>query len=228
MNIFATKHYSNRLGRNQYAAELIRTHFPLSEEVLNVGGSAANHLKSLMPNRTITAVDIDPKADIEFDLDSDDQLPVKEKKPDLIVALDVLEHLEKFHERLDEILDLASDGIIVSLPISSSETARILLRPSSYRRKGSTEATFSKYYGLPLERPEDRHRWYIYGSDILQLAASLEKRGYVVHVGFDTLFKSKALSNLIITFFGRHLLPNLISKWVWLVVTKPSLRSEKP
>ena len=226
MNIFATEKYRDRLGRNQYARILINKHFNSARSILNVGGSGENHLSSLMPNITVTSIDIDPEADIQFDLDSDQPLPIGEKHPDLVIALDVLEHLEKFHQRLDEILDVASLGAILSLPISSAETTRILFRPNMYKRQKDTESSFSKYYGLPLRRPLDRHRWYIYGSDIMSLALALERKGYEVNLGFDTLFTSKLLSNLMIRLFGNFLLPNIISKWAWLIVKKPSLTSE--
>ena len=226
MNIFATEKYRDRLGRNQYAHSLINEHFNSAHSILNVGGSGENHLSALMPDKTVTSIDIDPEADIQFDLDSDQPLPIGEKHPDLVIALDVLEHLEKFHQRLDEILDIASLGAIVSLPISSAETTRILFRPHIYKRQKDTESSFSKYYGLPLQRPIDRHRWYIYGSDIINLAAALERKGYEVYLGFDTIFTSKLLSNLMIKLFGDFTLPNIISKWAWLIVKKPSISSE--
>ena len=228
MNIFATKQYNDRMGRNLYASELIENHFKSTNSVLNVGGGAANYLKSTMPNRDVIAIDIDSKADIQFDLDSENPIPFGADKPDLIVALDVLEHLEKFHERLNEILEITTRGALLSLPISSSETARILLRPNAYRRQKRTEATFSKYYGIPLEKPHDRHRWYIYGTDIITLAESLEDKGYEVHIGLDAFFKSKLLSKLVIRICSKHLLLNLLSKWVWIVIKKPLPSGKKP
>jgi len=73
---------------------------------------------------------------------------------DCVLCLDVLEHVENIHEVFDEICRVANRHAIISLPNAYAEFWQ-MLRLGDYSHNASL-----KFYGLPLERPIDRHKWF--------------------------------------------------------------------
>jgi hypothetical protein len=52
---------------------------------------------------------------------------------------------------------ISAGHIIISLPVSSSEVVNIFV--DKYASKDQTEnGIYSKFYGIPLSKPSDRHR----------------------------------------------------------------------
>ncbi len=77
------------------------------------------------------------------------QIPLADRSQDLVVCSHVLEHVENVHQILSEILRVGKNAFVV-LPngLNIFTVARSILKD------GPDSA-----YGLPLERPADRHRW---------------------------------------------------------------------
>lgn len=82
--------------------------------------------------------------------------PFKDKQFDTVLCLDVLEHLENIHAAFDECLRLAKEYVIISLPNAYQDFWNFL-KNGKYMGRSSD----MKFYGLPQERPEDRHRWFL-------------------------------------------------------------------
>ena len=86
--------------------------------------------------------------------------------------MDVLEHLENFHLIAAEMVRCADKYVLVSLPNSAAEVPNILLRPEKMQLN-NYQGYFSKYYGIPLKRELDRHRYWMYPQDIIRYFENL-------------------------------------------------------
>ena len=146
--------YSTRLtyaDRAQKAAYIADKYAPvLAGSVLDVGCDQAP-LRALLANpANYVGVDIHPQADIALDLDARD-LPLAGRSFDTVVCTDVLEHLERCHAVFDDLCRVARRHVLVSLPNPLRNLLVALAQGS---------AGLLKYYGLPVDRPTDRHRWF--------------------------------------------------------------------
>jgi SAM-dependent methyltransferase len=149
-----TLSYETRADKARYIAGKYAS--ILRGSVLDVGCGEAP-LRALVgsPGRYL-GVDIDGQhADIALDLDDAVRrrrgLPVEDRSFDTVVCTDVLEHLEHAHEVFDELCRVARDRVIVSLPNPLLSLLLGLVAGSHGRMK---------FYGLPLDPPQDRHRWF--------------------------------------------------------------------
>jgi SAM-dependent methyltransferase len=95
-------------------------------------------------------IDFSPEADLRLDLMKEPHLPFPERHFDAVVCSDVLEHLENLHEIFDELVRVTRGHLLVTLP-NNWNSARVRLA----RGRGAIA-----HYGLPLEKPADRHRWF--------------------------------------------------------------------
>ena len=121
----------------------------LKGRVLDVGCDAAV-LREFVGSERYTGIDLSEEADIHQNLMIHGHLPFEDGSWDAVVCLDVLEHLENLHEVFDELVRVASRNILVSLPNNWN----------SARRRLQRGVGGIAHYGLPLEPPEDRHRWF--------------------------------------------------------------------
>jgi hypothetical protein len=94
-----------------------------------------------------------PNVDQEVDLETG-QLPFEPGSFETVLCLDVLEHLEAAHRVFADLCRIAERYVIVSLP----NPWAVLW--STLRTKDYSESSRMKFYGLPLEPPQDRHRWF--------------------------------------------------------------------
>ncbi len=126
----------------------------LQGKILDVGADAM-HLKPLLSENGIQykgigyGMNIDEKCDLEI-------VPYgfKDQEFDTVLCFDVLEHLENIHLAIEELFRISKDYVIISLPNPWAEFFQVLLK-GDYGDKESL-----KFYGLPIEKPSDRHRWF--------------------------------------------------------------------
>ncbi len=140
--------YTDREGKARYIADKYRA--LLSASVLDVGCDAAPLRELVAHPELYKGVDIRPDADLVVDLDAA-ELPLPARSFDTVVCTDVLEHLERCHAVFDELCRVARGHVVVSLPNP--------LRNLMMALAAGTEGRL-KYYGLPVDRPPDRHRWF--------------------------------------------------------------------
>jgi SAM-dependent methyltransferase len=93
-------------------------------------------------------LDLHPPADIVADLE--EAIPVPDNDADVVVALDVLEHLDGIHDAFSELCRVARRHIVISFP-----NAYVL-----EQRWRQLRGRVAGKYGLPEEPPSDRHRWH--------------------------------------------------------------------
>ena len=152
MNYSTDIPYHDRASKATYVAGRYRD--LLGVQVLDVGGDAG-HLRSHVEQLggQYTAIGFGPGVDREYDLEHL-PYPFADKSFDTVLCLDVLEHLEQAHGALDELCRIARHSVVICLP-NPWATFWSLLRVGDYRLGQAT-----KFYGLPVHRPADRHRWF--------------------------------------------------------------------
>jgi SAM-dependent methyltransferase len=117
--------------------------------VLDVGCRSGN-LKSALPNDQVRycGLDLFPPADVigNFEIG----LPFENTAFDTVVALDVLEHTDNVYKAFRELCRVARQYVVITLPNAYDLKSRI---------KFLLGRRLSGKYGLPLDPPDDRHRW---------------------------------------------------------------------
>ncbi len=140
-----------RFQTRQDRPRFLRQEFARAFEgsVLDVGCDKAV-LREFCAPGTYVGIDLSDEADVRQNLQNEGRLPFEERAFDTVVCSDVLEHLENLHALFGELVRVARQRVLVTLP-NNWNSARERLR----RGKGSIA-----HYGLPLEPPLDRHRWF--------------------------------------------------------------------
>lgn len=121
----------------------------LRGRILDVGCDRAV-LRDFVGSESYTGIDRSEEADIKHDLQNGGALPFDDSAFDVVVCTDVLEHLDNLHDVFREIVRVGKKKLLISLP-NNWNAARHRIE----RGYGSF-----KHYGLPLDPPVDRHRWF--------------------------------------------------------------------
>ncbi|MEZ6235609.1 MAG: methyltransferase domain-containing protein [Phycisphaerales bacterium] len=140
--------YTDRPTKAAYIADKYRA--ILGGSVLDVGCDAAPLRGLVARPDAYVGVDIRPDADLVVNLDKED-LPVGDQSFDTVVCTDVLEHLERCHAVFDGLCRASRRHVVVSLPNPLHALMDAIANGSQGRLK---------YYGLPVDPPADRHRWF--------------------------------------------------------------------
>ena len=145
------RHELVRFATRQDRPRWLSERFPslLRSRVLDVGCDAAV-LRDFVGAERYVGIDRSEAADVHHDLQRGGPLPFADRSFETVVCTDVLEHLDNLHEVFEELVRVADRHLLVSLP-NNWNAARLPIR----RGRGSF-----KHYGLPLDPPEDRHRWF--------------------------------------------------------------------
>lgn len=125
----------------------------LKGRILDVGADEG-YLKKYLPAETdYWGIGLGGHPDQVVNLEKE-KIPFPEHSFDCVLCLDVLEHLDNIHEIFDELCRVSRAHVIISLP---NPWAGFLgmLRAGHYRPDQPM-----KFYGLPPEPPEDRHKWF--------------------------------------------------------------------
>lgn len=154
---FATqKSYSDRASKADYVFDKYKD--ILKGRILDVGADRG-YLKSLIGGAgDYTGIDVSGHADLVVDLERE-TIPFPDNHFDCVLCLDVLEHLDSVHRTFDELCRVSRKNVIISLPNSYRDYWGTL-----FGRMQDRAVNF-KYYGLPVERPDDRHKWFFSNSD---------------------------------------------------------------
>lgn len=139
--------FSTRTARSEYVS--MRFASVLQGDVLDVGCFEAP-LRTILKDCNYFGVDIAGYPDLQLNIDTDGQLPFPNNSRDCVLCIEVLEHLENLHHVFDELVRISRKHILVSLP-NCWRDARVPIA----RGRGHFA-----HYGLPFEKPLDRHRWF--------------------------------------------------------------------
>lgn len=125
----------------------------LTGSILDVG-SRENVIKKTL-GLDASLVDKNSASTEPLDLEAG-KLPFADGEFDTVVCLDTLEHLDSLHTVVRELLRVARGRVIISLPNCWRKTFVQMLRGRSTQQA----------YGLPPERPMDRHKWFFNSEEI--------------------------------------------------------------
>lgn len=126
------------------------------------------------------SVDRAPGSDHQWNLEA--PLPLDDQAVDVVVALDVLEHLERIHDAFREMVRVSRRRVILSVP----NDARL-----GQRLRFLFGFGFGDKHAVVPQHPGDRHRWLIAPAQMRAfLAGNLEARAWRIREfglisGFD-------------------------------------------
>jgi SAM-dependent methyltransferase len=146
LNTLEAKHilFRGREDKLNIIATIFRP--DLAGHVLDVGCDQ-RYLQRFINGRYV-GIDISGKPDVVVNVENG--IPFADRSFDTVVAMDSLEHVENVHSAFDNVCRVSKKFIIIGLPNMYEWRFRL------YFLLGKT---ISGKYGLPLERPLDRHRW---------------------------------------------------------------------
>lgn len=139
--------FNARADRTHFVARRFAKYF--TEKVLDVGCYEAP-LRALLPPGRYVGVDMAGSPDIVLNLDAAERLPFADNEIPTVISIETLEHLEHLHRLFGELVRVSANYVIVSLPNCWRDARRPIER-------GRGEFA---HYGLPVEPPLDRHRWF--------------------------------------------------------------------
>ena len=213
-----TADYANRKQRNSFAAGLIKRIGATS--IFNLGGGGRRHLGGeLGAGHTVFEADMVGDCDLKIDLDVLDRLPFGDGHFDLACAFDVLEHLEKFHLVNDELYRISKRHVLISLPNAGHAIVSDLLPGRIQHKPNVNHGVYTKFYGLPLERPRDRHRWWFFFADIVRFYVWFAARN-----GCSLTFmvpRRSLFRRIVAGVIGQRLYYELFCPYLWILLRKP-------
>lgn len=172
MNDFSTAlNYHDRETKADYVFDKYRR--ILKGKILDVGADKM-YLKTRIQdnNGTYLGVGYGEAVDRVINLDAS-PLPFENESFDTVLCLDVLEHLESIHFMFYELCRVSKSHVIISLPNPYHSFISMLLYGDYAPGKGM------KFYHLPPEPPEDRHRWFFSEKEALNfMTINSDKNGF--------------------------------------------------
>lgn len=151
--------YTARESKANYIFDKYKTLY--TKTVLDVGADA-QYLKGPITKigGIYTGIGYGDNIDIEFDLDGN-KLNFQDNSFETVQCLDVLEHLNDFHLTFSELIRVSNNRIIISLPNCWSLFFKMLIDEKNH------PTPRLKWWGLPDEKPIDRHRWFFSKNEFL-------------------------------------------------------------
>lgn len=145
-------HFKSRKDRSDFIFREYKEYL-LEAKVLDVGCYEAP-LREVLGTSKYTGIDIAGKPDFEVNLEEIDKLPFEDDSFDTVLCAEVLEHIDNLHCIYSELFRVAKKFVVVSLP-NSWCNARLKIE------RGCGDFL---HYGLPFEKPIDRHKWFFNAS----------------------------------------------------------------
>jgi SAM-dependent methyltransferase len=203
--IFPTREHRSRFVASVFAR-------CLDGSVLDVGCFEAP-LRELLSSSAYVGVDIAGKPDLVIDLDRTPHLPFEDSSFRCVLCIDVLEHLDSLHAVFAELVRVASQYVIVSLPNCWCEARRCIERGNGH----------FVHYGLPPQKPVDRHKWFF---SLSQAREFIEGKATEYGLHMDEVFITEKPRNVVLRtvrkmFYSRSAYQNRYSGTLWTVLRKP-------
>jgi hypothetical protein len=203
-------YFKDREGRAAFIAETFKTELSESKSVLDVGCDL-NTLKEILGEK-VTGVDLYGAPDIKIDFEKEKLTRFAARQFDFVVCTEVLEHLNNFHEMVEELLRVSRRYALVSLPNSLSIFTKwnIVFHDQP-----------GKFYGLPFKKPEDRHRWFFGYKDIDRFFEHYaRKNDWTIRKKFLVMNFSKSWKGRLMKSLVKLLDLNSASQSYWILLEK--------
>lgn len=165
---FTTDHvYNGREEKAAYVYNKYKSIFNVS--VLDVGADA-QYLKPMITSTggKYHGIGYGDNIDQVANLDGY-PLPFEDRSFETVICLDVLEHLDNLHQMFYQCCRVANKYVVISLPNCWSLLFKMLLDDKQYPRP------WIKWWGLPLDAPQDRHRWFYSEAEAFQFLTDAGK-----------------------------------------------------
>lgn len=149
----------------------------LKGKILDVGCSKQRSLEKELPKDCeYVGLDIIPEADIQLDLENIKTLPFDNDHFNVAVCSGVLEHIDNLHTVLSEVIRI-SHYLIISLPNSMHSLWDAMVSNQLYSNGlNNSDLKWLKFYGLPSEKPIDRHKWFCSYSEVKYFIKKIAER----------------------------------------------------
>lgn len=187
--------YNDRESRSKFIAKTFKKY--IESPLLDVG-SSENFLKNYIPNNIkYVSVDITGTPTYKIDLEKEGLSHFKDNSFNTVICTEVLEHLNNLHDVFDDICRVSNKYVILSLPNNWLYFKFMLIKS-----KGDL-----KFYGLPVEKPIDRHKWFFNYDQALNFIIKRGKMNrfkYILHIPIP-----------FIRFGFRHHIFNMLFKYYY-------------
>ena len=152
MPVFQTDYrYTDRETKAKYV--WLKYEPILKGRLLDVGADECSLKQHLGEDASYWGIGLGGHPDQQVDLERE-EIPFADNSFDCVLCLDVLEHVDNIHEVFDELCRVTRRYAIVALPNPLRSLYKGLCS-RDYR-----PGRLTKQYGLPLEPPQDRHKWF--------------------------------------------------------------------
>lgn len=183
----------------------------LRQSILDVGCYEAP-LRELLRAASYTGVDMAGNPDIELNLEKVERLPFEDNSFDTVICVDVLEHLDNLHSVFADLVRVSKQYIIVSLP-NCWRDARCPIE----RGRGGFG-----HYGLPAEKPLDRHKWFF---SLTQARKFIEAKAKEFGLEAEEMIVAEQPKNILVRGlrrirYGKKSYQNRYAQTLWTVLRK--------
>lgn len=215
--------YHDRKSKAKYVYDRYKKF--LEGMILDVGADQCYLKEHLTEETKYVGVGLGNTVDINMNLEKQ-KIPFEDSSFDCVLCLDVLEHLDNIYDVFDDICRVTKKYIIISLPNPHSVFWYYLMH-GDYE-----ENQHMKFYGLPVEKPDDRHKWFFSTQEAKNFIKYRARKNNMEIIQIDLegggIPKTNIIRKLILKFaFKKHLKllynKNLYSGTLWVVLKKRSL-----
>lgn len=202
----------------------------LKRRILDVGADECYLKQYLGEGNSYLGIGLDGNLDQLVDLEKG-LIPFDSDTFDCVLCLDVLEHIDNIHDVFDELCRVSKEYVIISLPNPHNVFW-------SYVKQGNyNEHQHLKFYGLPTEKPNDRHKWFFSTEEAKRFIQHRAKKNNMGIVQIDIEGSSppkisgikKLIFNLLFKKYSGLNLSNrnLYTGTLWAVLKKRGALNEK-
>ncbi len=199
--------YKNREERAKYTA--LKYQNFLKGKILDVGCWNKDLKKYLSKDIEYVGIDVAGNPDIFINLEKG-KIPFPDNSFNCVVCIDVLEHLDNIHETFDELLRVSKRYIIISLPNCYSASLKNIIRG-----RGGL-----KFYGLPLEKPKDRHKWFFNYQEAKDFVIKRAEKNNAKVIEISTIRRKKVVRDFILKLFLGKRYKNIVYLVLWALIEK--------
>ena len=198
-----------RQSRSEFVAHRFADY--LKGSVLDVGCFEAP-LREMLRPLPYTGIDFVGKPDIQVDLEKVERLPFADAAFGCVICIDVLEHLDNLHVVFAELGRVSQRHVIVSLPNCWCDARRPIERGKGH----------FGHYGLPLQRPPDRHKWFF---SLTEARLFVEGKAREFGLGLEDVFGTEKPRNALLRLvrsvrYAGEQYQNRYSQTLWAVLRK--------
>ena len=207
--VFAS--YQDRESKYLFIESHFKKYLKDATSVLDIGCDD-NKLKSRWGSKVL-GIDIGGNPDQIVNLEQEKLSRFDNASFDLLVCIDLLEHIDNLHAVLDDMIRVSKSRIIISLP-NCGHFFRIM--PVVFG------ISTGKYYGLPVDPPKDRHKWYFTWRELHHFFKVYAKRNNLLIESEFLSYGYRSVIRRVLLKIVSFVLPiTTFSQGYWIVLKKP-------